>query len=162
TDLEGESGCSHSFFGHRFVKIEQRARRYRIGGEFGKVDVHIGKFFSDRKQRDRIVRVAFVIINSAQHSRKEYFQLLLRWASCKKQRKTVSDSALRCRASFANHSLGKHAGGFDKRFVVQKRERLQRRVGACPLDAAGFARGHVERSHFGRSRRAFPNGVKTA
>ena len=43
-------------------------------------------------------------------------------------------------------------GGLDELRVVQRHQRLQRRIGAFAADGAGFAAGRVEDFHRGRRR----------
>src|SRR5262249_46638855 len=63
---------------------------------------------------------------------------------------------------FGDHALGQTAGGLEKGFVVEERERLQGRVGAHPSHRAGLAARGVEGHEAGIGRRAPKKSLQAA
>src|SRR5690242_7617107 len=84
------------------------------------------------------------------------------WPPRQAQAKRQFRARVSVRTGTAHHPAGQGLGGFEKCRIVQRRERLERRIGSDAAHRANLAAGRVEVEQAGIRRGAADEGVNSA
>src|SRR5438093_10343233 len=149
-----------SFFGDRFIEVQQCAGHGGVGGKLDGVGSRIGFHLAHDEQALGVGTIRAKAGLHAAPAGYEHAEFLGARFTPGGQVEPVANARLWRRSAVMHHSLREEAGGLNVSRVVEQIERLERRGRAGTPDRAGLAKGHVEDQHRGVWNGAFPISVK--
>lgn len=139
--------------GNGFIEVERETRHDHVCGEFGGVQVSVRRGLADLEKLCRIVWVSVVVLESAFEFALKHREFTLGGSAGKDSMREELEPRPWV-GGLLKHLGGEGAGGFEKGFVVEQCERLQRcSCAACgprKLDAARCRKGTWAQSRVAR------------